>query len=57
MRRLLTAYDVAKTLRCSYRYVHILRKKGLLRAVALGGVWRFDPADVEAYVEQQKAPA
>jgi excisionase family DNA binding protein len=48
---------VAKTLRCSYRYVHILRKKGLLRAVALGGVWRFDPADVEAYVEQQKATA
>ena len=57
MRRLLTAYDVAKTLRCSYRYVHILRKKGLLRAIALGGVWRFDPADVEAYVEQQKATA
>jgi excisionase family DNA binding protein len=57
MRRLLTAYDVAKVLQCSYRYVHILRKRGLLRGVALGGVWRFDPADVEAYVDQQKATA
>lgn len=57
MRRLMNAHEAAKVLHCNYRFVHTLRKRGLLRAVALGGVWRFDPADVQAYIDQQKATA
>jgi excisionase family DNA binding protein len=52
--RLLDAHAVAEVLGCCYDTVHRLRRRGLLRAVALGGAWRFDPRDVEAYIEAQK---
>ena len=54
MKRLIDAYEVAKILNRHYRTVHDLRKAGQLRAVALGGTWRFDPADVEDYIDRQK---
>lgn len=57
MKRLLTAYEVAKILGRHYRTVHELRKTGKLRAVALGGTWRFDPADVQDYIARQKTEA
>lgn len=69
MRRLLTAHDVARLLSCNYRHVHRLRKRGVLPAVDITantpeaeesrrkGAYRFVEADVQAYIDQQRAVA
>lgn len=67
MRRLLTAREVARLLACNYRHVHRLRKAGVLPAVDITantpeaaesrrtGTYRFVEADVQAYIDQQRA--
>lgn len=51
---LLTAYQAAEVLNVHYRTVLELRKSGKLPAVAIGGTWRFDPDDVNDYINRKK---
>jgi len=48
--RLLTTREVAQMLRVSVRFVQLLASRGALPAIRVGRLWRFRPADVEAYV-------
>lgn len=51
---LLTAYQAAEVLNVHYRTVLELRKAGELPAVAIGGTWRFDPDDIQTYINNNK---
>ena len=50
----LTSADIAEALQCTTKHVNTLRKRGELRATAIGGMWRYDPADLKAYLKSQK---
>lgn len=52
--RLLNCHEVADWLGIYYRTVYQLRKAGELPAIPIGGSWRFDPADVQKYIDTQK---
>jgi len=54
MGRLLRLRDVAKWLDLSDRKVWQLAVEGELQSLKLGRARRFDPVDVEAYIERQK---
>jgi excisionase family DNA binding protein len=54
---LLTAEQVAAILSVSERYVWRLGRDGELPRVQLGKYVRFDPADVEAFIEARKESA
>lgn len=54
---LLDAKDVAERLNCHYRTVHDLRRRGELPAIPVGGVWRFDPNDIDQYIKEKKTHA
>jgi excisionase family DNA binding protein len=43
--------QVAERLNCSTWTVAKLRREGHLPAVRLGNAWRYDPADVVAYID------
>lgn len=49
-----TAAEVADMLNVHYRTVLELRKAGELPAVAIGGTWRFDPDDIQDYINRKK---
>lgn len=49
-----TASEVADMLNVHYRTVLELRKTGELPAVAIGGTWRFDPDDIQDYINRKK---
>lgn len=49
-----TASEVADMLNVHYRTVLELRKAGELPAVAIGGTWRFDPDDIQDYINRKK---
>jgi excisionase family DNA binding protein len=48
---LLTAPQVAELLSASESLVYALRRAGKLRAVRVGTLLRFRPADVRAYID------
>lgn len=56
-RRLLDAKEVAVLLHCHYRTVYQMRRRGQLPAIPLGGVWRFDPKDINEFIERNKTHA
>ena len=51
---LLTPPEVAKRLTVSQSVVRRLARSGELPSLKIGGSRRFDPADVDAYVNAQK---
>lgn len=54
MEDLMTAKEVAAVLGYCYHTILKMRKNGELTAVERHGRYRFDPADVRAYIEAQK---
>ncbi|WP_420096126.1 helix-turn-helix domain-containing protein [Brevibacterium sediminis] len=54
LEQLLTSKEVAETLQCTPKHVNTLRKSGDLPAMAIGGMWRYDPRDLRQYVERQR---
>lgn len=52
--RLLNCREVAEWLGIHFRGVYELRKSGQLPAIPIGGSWRFDPDDVQEYIDNQK---
>ncbi len=55
--RLLTARQVAEELAVSQSMVYALAARGEIPAVRIGTALRFEPADVEAFVQASKIPA
>jgi excisionase family DNA binding protein len=55
MADLIRPADVARRLAVSVRQVQVLACAGILPALKVGSVWRFDPTDLDAWVLQQKA--
>lgn len=56
---LLTVRDVARVLNVSERTVFRLMDRGEITGVQIGGggkgrVWRFEPSQIDAYVERQR---
>ncbi len=54
---LLTASQVADELAISRNMVYSLAASGRLPVIRIGGAVRFDPSDVQAFVEACKVPA
>lgn len=54
MTELLTAEEVARILRCTERYVWRLGRDGKLPRIRVGRHVRFDPVDVDAFIDQAK---
>ena len=54
---LLTYRQVAKLLAVSERTIFTLAKRGDLPGVKIGGQVRFDPRDLESFIERQKQSA
>lgn len=52
--RLLNCREVAEWLGIHFRGVYELRKSGELPAIPIGGSWRFDPDDIQDYIDTQK---
>lgn len=52
---LLTPADAAARLAVSMWTLARLRRDGDLRAVRVGGAWRYDPADLSAYINQNRS--
>jgi excisionase family DNA binding protein len=54
MTRLLDKYEVSELLQVSPRTIDRLRSEGLLKAVCLRRLVRYDPADVQAFLDQRR---
>jgi len=54
-RPLMEPWDVADVLNVSRKTVYKLATSGVLPSVKFGGALRFDPADVDAFIEANKA--
>ncbi len=54
-RQLLTLEEVAELLRLGKRTTYRMAKEGELPAFKIGGAWRFDRADIDRWIEEQKA--
>jgi excisionase family DNA binding protein len=52
--RLLMAEDVAHTLNLTRQHVYVLAASGQLPSIKLRGAVRFDPKDVEAFIEAHR---
>jgi excisionase family DNA binding protein len=52
--RLLEVAHVAHRLSASQEFVRRLIREGKLRAIRIGRRWRVDPADLEAFIDQQR---
>lgn len=50
-RRLLNVEETAEYLNVSVRFVRDRRRDGQLPAIKLGGLLRFDPGDLDRYIE------
>lgn len=53
-RPLLEPYDVADLLNVSRKTVYAMAADGRLRSIKLGGLLRFDPADVDSFIEASR---
>lgn len=53
----LTLHQVLEQLQVSRKTALLLIARGKLRGFKVGRQWRFDPADVDAFVEAQKREA
>lgn len=53
----LTSKDVAEALQCTTKHVNTLRKRGELKSAHIGGLYRYDPKDLDAYLNKQKRAA
>jgi excisionase family DNA binding protein len=53
-RQLMTLVEVADHLRIGKRTAYGWAKDGMLPAFKIGQAWRFDRADIDRWVEQQK---
>jgi excisionase family DNA binding protein len=47
--------DLAQLLRVAEKTVYSMAQKGLLPAFKVGGHWRFKRADLDQWIEDQKA--
>ncbi len=52
---ILTLPEVARLLKVAEKTVYTLAQKGQLPAFKVGGQWRFKRADIDAWIERQKA--
>ncbi|MCD1287298.1 MULTISPECIES: helix-turn-helix domain-containing protein [unclassified Brevibacterium] len=52
-----TAAEVAEKLKCTPKHVNTLRKRDGLPAHPLGGIWRYHPAEVKAWIAKQERKA
>lgn len=52
---ILTLPEVAQLLKVAEKTVHSMAQKGLLPAFKVGGQWRFKRADLDQWIEDQKA--
>lgn len=50
----LTAADLAEKFKCTPKHVNTLRKRDGLPARAIGGMWRYHPAEVKAWLKKQE---
>lgn len=57
MSNLISMRLTATILGVSRKTVMLLIARGKLKGLKVGRQWRFDPADVEAFIETQKAAA
>lgn len=55
--KLLKGTEVAEWLDCSVQHVNRLRRSGAFPGIAVGGMWRYDPADIRKYLNAQKGAA
>jgi excisionase family DNA binding protein len=51
---LLTPTQAAQALAVSTWTLARLRRDGLLAGVAVGGAWRYDPADIQAFINTNR---
>lgn len=51
---LLTAKQVAEWWQCSEQHVNRLRRRDEIEAIAIGGTYRYDPADLQEYLNRQR---
>lgn len=54
---ILTLPEVAQLLKVAEKTVYSMAQKGLLPAFKVGGQWRFKRADLDQWIEEQKAAA
>lgn len=52
---ILTLSEVAQLLKVAEKTVYSMAQKGLLPAFKVGGQWRFKRADLDQWIEDQKA--
>ncbi len=52
---ILTLPEVAQLLKVAEKTVYSMAQKGLLPAFKVGGQWRFKRADLDQWIEDQKA--
>jgi excisionase family DNA binding protein len=52
---ILTLPEVAQLLKVAEKTVYSMAQKGLLSAFKVGGQWRFKRADLDQWMEDQKA--
>ena len=52
---ILTLPEVAQLLKVAEKTVYSMAQKGQLPAFKVGGQWRFKRADLDQWIEQQKA--
>lgn len=54
LHKLLTAKQVVELWQCTEQHVNRLRARGEIRGIGIGGAYRYDPEDLQAYVDQQR---
>jgi excisionase family DNA binding protein len=54
MTQLMTRLEVSRRLQVSLSSLDRLRSAGRLKSIRVGGLVRFDPADVQAYIDEQR---
>lgn len=52
-----TTKQVAEQWQCSEQHVNRLRRAGKLPAIAIGGTYRYHPADLQKYLTAQRTNA
>lgn len=57
LHKLLTAKQVAEAWDCSEQHVNRLRLRGEFPGIAIGGTYRYDPADLQKYLDKQRGQA
>ncbi|RBP66376.1 AlpA family transcriptional regulator [Brevibacterium sanguinis] len=52
--QLLTSKQVAEAWGVREQHINKLRRRGELTAIGIGGAYRYDPKDLQKYLERQK---